>query len=107
MMKYPWRKDSSSLPDNYAQVLKKLESAEQRLIKQPEHVLSYDMQLKEMEEMKFSRKLTEKKNSEWMEPVYYVAHHAVPRPEKKRTPIIIQRSICQRAYAKCLLVQGT
>ena len=106
-MKYLWKRDPRSLPDNYAQGLKKLESTEQRLRKQPEHALSYDMQLKELEEMKFSRKLTEKKNSEWMEPVYYVAHHAVPRPEKKRTPIIIKLSISQRAYAKRLLVQGT
>ena len=55
MMKYPWKRDPTSLPDNYAQVLKRVESTE-RLMKQPEHALSYDMQLKEMKEMKFSRK---------------------------------------------------
>ena len=46
------------LPNIYAQVLKKLESTKQRLVKQPEHALSYDTQVK-MEEMKLSRKLTE------------------------------------------------
>ena len=86
MMKYPWKWDPSSLPDNYAQVLKKFESTE-RLMKQSEHTLSYDMQVKEMEEMKFSRKLTEKEKSERMRPVYCVAHHAVLRLEKKGTPI--------------------
>ena len=45
------------LPNNYAQVLKKLESTK-RLVKQPEHALSHDTQVK-MEEMKLSRKLTE------------------------------------------------
>ena len=89
MMKYPWKWDPSSLPDNYAQVLKKLESTEQRVMKQPEHTLSYDMQVKEMELMTFSRKLTEKQKSEWKGPVHYVAHHAVLRPEKKSTPIRI------------------
>lgn len=48
VMKHPWKRDPSSLPDNYAQVLKRLESAKQRLMKQPEHVRSYDMQVKEM-----------------------------------------------------------
>ena len=33
MMKYPWTRDPSSLPDYYAQVLKKLESTAQRLMK--------------------------------------------------------------------------
>ena len=64
MMKYPWKRDPSSLPDNYAQVLKKLESTEQRLMKKPEHTLSYDMQVKEIKEMKFSSKLTVKEKSE-------------------------------------------
>ena len=51
-MKYPWKRGPSSLPDNYVQVLKKLES-------------SYDMQIKEMEDMKYSRKLTEQEENEW------------------------------------------
>ena len=55
-MKYPWKKDLSSLPDNYAQVLKKLESTEQRLLKNQEQAHSYEMLVKEMEDMKFSKK---------------------------------------------------
>ena len=84
-----WKKDGSSLPENYAQVLKKLESTEQRLMKKPEHAHSYDMQVKEMEDMEFSRKLTEKEKSEWKGPVHYLAHHGVLRPEKKSAPIRI------------------
>lgn len=89
IMKYPWKRDPSCLPDNYVQVLKKLESTERRLMKQPDHANSYNMQIKEMEEMKFSRKLTEQEKREWKGPVHYVAHHAVLRPEKKSTPIRI------------------
>ena len=89
IMEYPWKRDPSCLPDNYVQVLKKLESTERRLMKQPDHASSYDMQIIEMEEMKFSRKLTEQEKKEWKGPVHYVAHHAVLRPEKKSTPIRI------------------
>ncbi|KAL9964667.1 hypothetical protein ACROYT_G028342 [Oculina patagonica] len=89
IMKYPWKRDPSCLPDNYVQVLKKIESTERRLMKQPDHANSYNMQIKEMEQMKFSRKLTEQEKREWKGPVHYVAHHAVVRPEKKTTPIRI------------------
>ena len=47
------------------------------------------MQVKEMEEMKFSRKPTEKEKRQWKGPVHYVAHHADLRLEKKTTPIRI------------------
>ena len=58
-------------------------------MKQPEHTLGYDMQVKEMELMKVSRKLTENEKSERKRPVHYVAQNAVLRPEKKSTPIRI------------------
>ena len=35
MMTYPWKTDSSSLPNNYPQVRKKLETIERRLLKHP------------------------------------------------------------------------
>ena len=88
-MKYPWKRDPSSLPNNYPQVRKKLETIERRLMKHPENAASYDKQIKEMEEMQFARKLTPKEIEEWKGPVHYVAHHAVLRPEKKSTPVRI------------------
>lgn len=88
-MKYPWKRDPSCLPNNYVQVLKKLESIERRLMKQPDHANSYNAQIKEMEEMKLSRKITEQEKKDWTGPVHYIAHHAVVRSEKKRTPITI------------------
>ena len=59
-------------------------------MKQSEHALSYDMQVKEMEEMKFSRKPAEKEKRQWKGPVHYIAHHADLRLEKKSTPIRIE-----------------
>ena len=60
LMKYPWKKDPACLPNKYTQVLKKLESNERRLMKEPEYAKLYGDQIKEMEEMRLSRKLTEK-----------------------------------------------
>lgn len=88
-MSYPWKKDAKQLPNNYSQVLKKLESTERRLSKQPEYAESYNKQIKEMEEMGFSRKLTQKELQTYNGPVHYISHHAVVRPEKKSTPIRI------------------
>lgn len=86
---YPWKKDASLLPNNYDQVLKKLESTEQRLRKNTQHAESYDKQIKEMEEMRFARKLTQEELKSYNGPVYYISHHAVVRPEKKSTPVRI------------------
>ena len=47
IMKYPWKKDPRCLPDNYVQVLKKLESTERHLMKQPDHASSYDKQIRD------------------------------------------------------------
>ena len=58
-----------------------------RLMKESEYAKLYGDQVKETEEMRFSRKLTVKEIEEWKEPLHYVAHHAVVRPEKKTTPI--------------------
>ena len=53
IMKYPWKRDTSSLPrNNYPQVRKKLVTIECRLMKRTENAASYDKQTKEMKEMK-------------------------------------------------------
>ena len=65
------------MPNNYSQVLKKLESTERRLMKQSDYADAYDKQVKEMEELNFSRKLNKRELEDWKGPVHYVAHHAV------------------------------
>ena len=50
---------------------------------------SYGLQVKEMEDMKLSRKLMEKEKSEWKGPVHFVTHHAIMRLQKKSMPIRI------------------
>jgi hypothetical protein len=88
-MKYPWKRDPKELPDNYTHVVRRMESTERRLLSQPDHAESYNSQMKEMEDMTFSRKLTKKEIEEWKGPVHYISHHAVIRPEKRSTPVRI------------------
>ena len=89
MVPYPWNKDTACLPDNKSQAIKKLEATERRLIKNPEQAEAYDKQMIEMNEMKFSRKLSRKEIEEYKGPVHYVSHHEVLRPESKSTPVRI------------------
>ena len=56
-MSYTWKKDANMLPNKYEQVLKKLECTERRLLKNPDHAESYNIQIKEMEKLGFSSKL--------------------------------------------------
>ena len=89
MISYPWKTDPKNLPDNRLQARKKLETTERRLSKNPENAEAYNKQMQEMEEMKFSRKLSETELAEYKGPVHYIAHHAVLRPDKKSTPLRI------------------
>ena len=89
IMKYPWKKDPQSLPNNCPQVLKKLETIERRLVNQPEYANSYNEQIQEMEQLGFARKLTNEEMEDWKGPIHYISHHAIVRPEKKSTPVRI------------------
>eukprot|EP00794_Sanderia_malayensis_P000823 gene823-120_t len=89
MMSYPWKRDPHLLPDNKQSAVKRLASMEKRLKQKPEQAEAYDKQIKEMNEMKFSRKLISEELESYKGPVDYIPHHAVLRPEKKSTPIRI------------------
>ena len=82
---YPWKRDPSLLPDNKEQAIKRLETAERRLNRNPEHAKAYDEQMKEMENMNLSRKISSEEEREYKGPVRYISHHAIIRPEKKST----------------------
>jgi len=58
-------------------------------MKKPEYAKLYGDQIKEMEDMRFSRKLTKEEIKKWKAPIRYVAHHTVVRPEMKIAPIRI------------------
>lgn len=89
LIPYPWKKDPRQLPNNKSQAMKKLEATEQRLLKNPHHAAAYDLQMVEMNELQFSRRLTEKEAREFSGPVHFISHHDVLRPESKSTPVRI------------------
>ena len=89
MIPYPWRKDPKLLPNNKEYARKRLESLERKLKLKPEQAQAYDKQMTEMNEMKFSRKLSVEEMINYKGPVHYIPHHAVIRPEKKSMRIRI------------------
>ena len=89
LIPYPWKRDPRELPNNKAQAFKKLEATERRLLKNPEHAKAYDLQMVEMNQLQFARKLTEEETRRHTGPVHYISHHEVLRPESKSTPLRI------------------
>ncbi|XP_022781652.1 uncharacterized protein LOC111322749 [Stylophora pistillata] len=89
MIPYPWRKDPNLLPDNKELAMKRLESTERRLKRNPEQAEAYCKQMEEMEIMKFARKLSKEEQDEYHGPVHYFPHHAILRPDKKSPPVRI------------------
>lgn len=89
MIPYPWRKDPNQLPDNRGLAIKRLESTERRLKRNPEQAEAYCKQMEEMESMKFARKLSKEEQDKYHGPVHYIPHHTVLRPDKKSTPVRI------------------
>ena len=89
LVRYPLKKNPNKLPDNRSQAVKRLESIELGLIKNLKHAEAYDKQMTEMNDMNYSRKLSEEVITNYKGPVPYVSHHEVPRPEKTNTPLRI------------------
>ena len=89
MIPYPWRKDPNLLPDNKDLAMKRLESTERRLKRNPDQAEAYSKQMKEMEDLKFARKLFKEEQEAYQGPVHYIPHHAAVRPEKKSTLFVL------------------
>ena len=89
MTPYSWKRDPKDLPDNKSQAMKRLESTERRLLKNPLQAAAYNDKMTEMEDMSFSHKLFEQEINGYKGPVHYISHHAVLRPESTSTPVRI------------------
>ena len=68
----------------------------------PDHAKAYQEQMKQMEELGFSRKLTDEELKDYKDPVYYIAHHEVVRPEKRSTPARIVFNSSALYKGRCL-----
>ena len=56
----PGIRNIAELPDNKEQAMKRLESTERRLLKNPDEAAAYNHKIIEMEEMNIASKLTQK-----------------------------------------------
>ncbi|XP_028412195.1 uncharacterized protein LOC114535018 [Dendronephthya gigantea] len=86
---YQWKHDPAMLPNNKQQAVKRLEATERQLRKKPEYAKAYNHQMQEMEELGFSRRITQEEEQQYYGPVHYINHHAIIRPEKRSTPLRI------------------
>ena len=103
---YPWRDDPHTLPDNREQAVKRLEVTERRLKENLDHAKAYQEQMKQMEDLGFSRKLTDEELKDYKDPVYYITHHEVVRPEKRSTPVRIVFNSSAQYKGRVLTIAG-
>ena len=72
----------------------KLKSTEKRLLKDKNYAQIYQRQTDDMISWGVARKVNSEELSEYNGPIHYIAHHAVLKPDSKRTPcqIVFNRS---------------
>ena len=70
LIPYPWIKDPSALPDNPEQAERKLVATERRLLANIENTNAYDKEMVRMNELGFSRKLSNEELETYNGPVY-------------------------------------
>ena len=83
---YPWIKEPSELKPNRKVAVAKLISLEKRLQKNQEYREVYACQIQDMLDRKAARLVTQQELENYQGPTYYIAHHAVLKPESKSTP---------------------
>ena len=83
----PWKRDPAQLPNNYAVAKRRLESLERTLAKNPNKAKMYDEVVREYKTNGWARKLSIEETTSKINPVYYLPHHGVYRPDKKSTPL--------------------
>lgn len=88
--RYPWIKDPRNLKNNVKVAVARLKTTENRLRKlDTEYAQKYHNEIKDMVERGVARKLSEKEIQAYREPVHYIHHHEVLKPESASTPVRI------------------
>ena len=86
-----------------------LKSVERRCKKDKEYAKLYSEQMEDMITRKAARKVTEEELRQYKGPKYYIAHHAVSKPESKSTPLRIVFNSSQKFQGlslNCYLAKG-
>ena len=82
----PWIIAPSELRQNRMIAIAKLYSLEKRLRKNSEYQQVYASQMQDMLNRNAARLVTQTELENYRGPTYYIAHHAVMKPESKSTP---------------------
>ncbi len=86
LAEYPWIRKPSELPCNRGVAIAKLRSTERRLLKNPGYMKVYSEQIQDMLDRNVARRVTQAELDSYGGPTFYLAHHAVLKPESKSTP---------------------
>ena len=82
----PWRENHEELRDNYNQAIKRLESVEKQLLKNPTRAEAYKSSINQYHEKGFAEEIQQAKvPNEDVKLVRYLPHHAVFRENKPTT----------------------
>ena len=79
----PWRKDHPRLENNYAQAVRRLESIERRLKRDPVKAEAYGAAINQYVEKGFAEEVSEQRNEDGI--LRYLPHHAVFCADKRAT----------------------
>ncbi|KAL9982837.1 hypothetical protein ACROYT_G004946 [Oculina patagonica] len=82
-VRLPWKKDHPKLENNYAQAVKRLESIERKLKRDPEKAKAYTTAINQCVEKDFAEEVTDLSSEDGT--VRYLPHHAVFRADRKTT----------------------
>ena len=96
---YPYIKDPLYLPDNRDTIYNILKSTERRLMRNEEHAKVYAGQMQDMIDRKVARKVEDEELRKYEGAKYYIAHHAIFKPESKSTP-------CRMVFSSSLQSMG-
>ena len=86
---YPWIRDPRELSNNRKVTIAKLHATEKRLLSKPDYKEVYSKQIQDMLDRKVARKVTRDELENYAGPQFYLAHHAVLKPDSKSTPVRI------------------
>ena len=86
LAEYPWIRKPTELHNNRRIAIAKLCSTEKRLQKNPDYMSIYAAQIDDLLDRKVARRVTRAELETYEGPTYYLAHHAILKPESKSTP---------------------
>ena len=85
---YPWTSDPMGLPRNEDYAYSMLLSTEKRLMKDDKYASIYREQMNDLLN-RAARRVTKEELEHWNGPKFFIAHHAVLKPDSKSTPLRI------------------